>query len=414
LTGRGGHGRGEVALASAARRYRRTAACLASGVVLVTLAACSSSSSSSGGGGGSASSGSASDAGAASTPSSGASSSIVEQAKAAVAKAESTSQPWTGPTSAPTPVKGKKVACIRGQADNAADELWCQGVAAGAKAIGWSAITLDGQGTLSGQSSAILQAVSDKVDGIVLGGMDPTSLVSALSQAASNGVTVVEIQGLADPGPAPKYHIFTTVTQSGPLIGQTAGDIAIADSNGTAKVVTINDPLYQIAREKTSGAVDQVKKCSGCSVLEMLNSPIAQVNTLFPTQMTALLQKYPGKVYYIAISDAYFDAGAASLRSVGISPSGQATFIGTDGSPAAYQRIKSGQYEIATIPPPEVEQGWQAIDELNRAFNKKPWSGYVPPIQVITKSNVGALITAQGYYQPQNGYVQHYESIWGV
>ena len=97
-----------------------------------------------------------------------------------------------------------------------------------------------------------------------------------------------------------------------------------------------------------------------------------------------------------------------------MSPSGQATFIGTDGSPAAYQRIKSGQYEIATIPPPEVEQGWQAIDELNRAFNKKPWSGYVPPIQVITKSNIGTLITAQGYYQPQNGYVQHYESIWGV
>jgi ribose transport system substrate-binding protein len=403
VTRQGGCARVEAALASAAGGWRRASVCLASGVVLVAVAACGSS------GGGAAGSGSTSGAG-----SSGGASAIVAQAKAAVIKAENPNLPWAGPTSAPTPVKGKKVACIRGQADNAADELWCQGVAAGAKAIGWSATTLDGQGTLSGQSSAILQAVSDKVNGIVLGGIDPSSQASALSQAASHGVTVVAIQGLADPGPAPKYHLFATVTQSGPLIGQTASDIAIADSNGSAKVVAIDDPLYQIAREKTSGAVDQVKKCSGCKVLETLNSPIAQVSTLFPTQMTALLQKYQGKVYYIAISDAYFDTGAASLRSVGISPSGQATFIGTDGSPAAYQRIKAGQYEIGTIPPPEVEQGWQAIDELNRAFNKKPWSGYVPPVQVITKANIGTLITSQGYYQPLNNYVRHYESNWGV
>ena len=42
-----------------------------------------------------------------------------------------------------------------------------------------------------------------------------------------------------------------------------------------------------------------------------------------------------------------------------------------DGSPAAYQRIRTGTYEIGTIPEPAAMQGWQAMDEMNRALDKR-------------------------------------------
>ena len=38
-----------------------------------------------------------------------------------------------------------------------------------------------------------------------------------------------------------------------------------------------------------------------------------------------------------------------------------------DGSESAYQRIRSGQYQAVTVAEPLNLQGWQLIDEMNRA-----------------------------------------------
>ena len=55
-----------------------------------------------------------------------------------------------------------------------------------------------------------------------------------------------------------------------------------------------------------------------------------------------------------------------------------------DGSELAFQRIRSKQYQMATVPEPLHEQGWQLVDELNRAFAGEPWSGYVSGIHLVT------------------------------
>ena len=52
---------------------------------------------------------------------------------------------------------------------------------------------------------------------------------------------------------------------------------------------------------------------------------------------------------------------------------------GGDGSVSAYDRVRQGQYQAATIPEPLNLHGWQAIDEMNRAFAGAPPSGYVTP-----------------------------------
>ena len=58
-------------------------------------------------------------------------------------------------------------------------------------------------------------------------------------------------------------------------------------------------------------------------------------------------------------------------------------------------------------------QGWQVIDELNRALAGEQWSGYVSPLHVVTKENVEFDGGPNNTFDPGNGYRDEYKKIWG-
>ena len=53
------------------------------------------------------------------------------------------------------------------------------------------------------------------------------------------------------------------------------------------------------------------------------------------------------------------------------------------------------------------------FDELNRAFNKAPWSGYSPKVHLVTPDNVGKDGGPKNLFDPDNGYRAQYKTIWG-
>jgi ribose transport system substrate-binding protein len=61
------------------------------------------------------------------------------------------------------------------------------------------------------------------------------------------------------------------------------------------------------------------------------------------------------------------------------------------------------------VPEPLGEQGWQIVDEFNRAFQGQPASGYVAPVHITDSSNVAGSTL----WDPQNGYRDVYRKIWG-
>ena len=83
-----------------------------------------------------------------------------------------------------------------------------------------------------------------------------------------------------------------------------------------------------------------------------------------------------------------------------------------DGSEAAYQRIRSKRFQAGTVPEPLNMQGWQIVDELNRAFAKAPWSGYVPKVHLVTAENVGKDGGPKNVFDPDSGYRDQYKKIW--
>ena len=159
-----------------------------------------------------------------------------------------------------------------------------------------------------------------------------------------------------------------------------------------------------------------IQACSGCTVLDYVNTPLAETSTRMPGETSSLLQRFGNKwTIGLGINDLYFDFASPALQSAGVPTSGPPQFISAgDGSVAAFQRVRSGQYQIATVAEPLNEAGWQLIDELNRAIAGEAPSGYVAPVHIVTKDNIQFDGGPNNLYDPDNGYRDQYKKIWGV
>jgi len=57
-------------------------------------------------------------------------------------------------------------------------------------------------------------------------------------------------------------------------------------------------------------------------------------------------------------------------------------------------------------------QGWQLIDELNRAIAGEKPSGYATPVYLVTSQNIAFHGGPQNTFEPNNGYRNEYKKIW--
>ncbi|MEU1785346.1 substrate-binding domain-containing protein [Streptomyces sparsogenes] len=383
------------------RSARPLAAGLAAGAMLL-LAGCSSTLGDSSGGG---------DGG--KDQSASGSCSLYPAARKSFDKAESLPTSWTGPTTGPKAAGGKFVVYVSTDERNGGAHGVGQGVREAAKAIGWRFQLIDGKGTVSDQAAALNQAVALKPDGIVLGSVDAAGQKDAIRRATAQGIEVVGWHSAARPGPIADPEVFTNLSTDPAVIGRATSDWVIATSHCRAGVVILTDSQYEIARLKADAMRKRIEECGECSMLETTEVPIADVSQRMPQLITSLVQRYKGKLtHVIGINDGYFDYTASSLRSAGVQP-GRLHFGGQDGTKAAFQRIASGDYQQATVPEPLNLQGWQAVDELNRAFTGKKPSGFAPPVHVVVAGNVHKAGGDEGSYDPPNGYRDRYRAIWG-
>jgi ribose transport system substrate-binding protein len=340
---------------------------------------------------------------------------FVDQAKAFIAKVTASSDVWTGPTSGPKAASHKLVVYVSTDQRNGGAHGTGEGAAEAAKAIGWELRTLDGQGTVSGQAAAMGQAIALKPDGIILGGIDALQAAPQVEQAVKAGIKVVGWHSGPKPGPIENPPVFANITTDPLEVARAAALYTVADSNGTAGVVIFTDSAYKIAIAKSDAMAATVKQCGGCKVLAVEDTPLADVSNRMPQLTTTLLQRYGTKwSYSLGINDLYFDFIAPSLQADGIPGNGKPINVSAgDGSASAFERIRSKQYQAGTVAEPLNLQGWECIDELNRAFAGQQWSGYVPPVHLFTVANIGSDGGPKNIYDPNNNYRDHYKQIWG-
>jgi ribose transport system substrate-binding protein len=179
----------------------------------------------------------------------------------------------------------------------------------------------------------------------------------------------------------------------------------------TVGVVIFNDQRFAIANAKTQAMAEGVKRCSAglrCQLLAVVDVPISSAAQLMPQRVKDLNARF-GRTwtYSLAINDVYFDHMEMPLQ--GIQRSDIANVAAGDGSFKAQSRIRSGRAaQIATIGEPLDLQGYQLLDEIQRALNGSPPSGFVQEPLVL---NARSLQRAGGH-PPSESLKRWYHEHW--
>ena len=185
------------------------------------------------------------------------------------------------------------------------------------------------------------------------------------------------------------------------------------DGGDAVGAVIFTDSTYQIAIDKADRIKETIEAAGG-KVLEYVDTPIADTSSRMGPLTTSLLQKHGDSwTHALAINDLYFDFMGPALAAAGIPGDGspKAGSAG-DGSEAAFQRIRGGQYQTITVAEPLNLQGWQLVDELNRAIQGEACSGYVTSPALVNQDGL-AKLGDSNQFDPDSPYRDAYSSIWG-
>ncbi|MUO78900.1 substrate-binding domain-containing protein [Agrobacterium vitis] len=336
------------------------------------------------------------------------------EANAVVDKYASKVTTWDGPKSAPKPQPGKTIVVLAGDLKNGGILGVSNGVEEAAKAIGWKVKVLDGAGSIGGRTAAFGQAMALKPDAIIIDGFDAVEQAPALEQAKVAKIPLVAWHAGPTIGPDEKNGLFANISTDAMEVSKAAANWAYVDAKGKPGVIIFTDSTYAIAIAKADKMKEEIERLGG-KVLAYVDTPIAETSQRMPQLTTSLLQKYGDSwTHTLAINDLYFDFMGPSLASAGKGGTDAPINVAAgDGSESAYQRIRAGQYQKVTVAEPLNLQGWQLVDELNRALNGEKWSGYMSPLHVVTADNVEFDGGPKNSFDPDNGYRDAYKKIWG-
>lgn len=334
-------------------------------------------------------------------------------AQAVVDKYASKVDKWDGPTTGPKGAEGKTIVILAADLKNGGILGVSKGVEEAAAALGWTVKTLDGAGSIGGRTAAFGQAMALKPDGIIINGFDAVEQKPAMEAAMAAKIPMVSWHAGPTVGPIDEVGVMANVGTDAMEVSKAAADWAYIDAKGKPGVIIFTDSTYAIAIAKADRMKKEIEDLGG-TVLEYVDTPIAETSQRMPQLTTSLLQKYGDKwTHSLAINDLYYDFMGPSLAAAGKAGTDAPINVAAgDGSESAYQRIRSGQFQKVTVAEPLNLQGWQLVDELNRGMAGEKWSGYLSPLHVVTADNVEFDGGPNNGFDPGNGYRDEYKKIW--
>jgi ribose transport system substrate-binding protein len=320
---------------------------------------------------------------------------------------------FDGPKDGPKAAEGKSIVVLAGDLKNGGILGVTTGIEEAAKKIGWTVKVLDGAGSVQSRSAAVGQALALKPDGIVINGFDAAEQQAALEGVATAKIPMVSWHSGPKIGCDAPGGIFANVSTDAMDVSKKAAEWALADGGGKPGVVIFTDSTYTIAILKAA-KMKEIIEANGGTVLQWVDTPIAETSTRMGPLTTTLLQTHGAKwTHSLAINDLYFDFMGPALAAAGVAgnASPKAGSAG-DGSEAAFQRIRAQEYQAITVAEPLNLQGWQLVDELNRAISGGTCSGYITSPALVTQDGLKASGDSN-QFDPQNGYRDAYSKIWG-
>ena len=315
---------------------------------------------------------------------------------------------WRGPHAGPAACPSKRVIYVGADFKNGGIAGIYRAVQTAATELGWSVSKVDGQGDVATLRQGFSEAVRSHPDGIVVGGFQPDEVSDLVAVAQSENIVLVGWHAAEAPGPT--KDLFANVSTDPFAVAEIAAHDALSVGARTPGVVIFTDSRFAIARTKTDRMKRVVQQCGRCKLLSVEDVPISSAAKLVPPAAVRLNGKF-GRAWThtLAINDVHFDNMNFPLKNLG---RGDIVNVSAgDGSHKALSRIGSGlSQQVATVAEPLNTQGWQLIDELNRAFAGERPSGFVTTPLLITTETLRR--TGASPMELDIGYKDAYRAIW--
>jgi ABC-type sugar transport system substrate-binding protein len=312
------------------------------------------------------------------------------------------------PTTPVTPKKSARIAVIVSSLASPQAVQFAGAVKNAANELGWSAEAFDGKYSVDVQSRLISQAVQQKVDGIVIAGIAPTTVSSPIAAAAEAGIPIVNLFGYGD-----KDNGVTDIGSDPKLVGAEVGKWIVVDSGGSADVAVFDLPpggaasVSINAYQATLAAA--VKECTGCSVKKD-TVPITDATAPGTPRYVGFLKQHPrGDVDYVA---AGFDTGMIAYAKTGqqLGRTEIKTVGGLAASAAGVAEIvaRTGPVVVPAVPLGFVALA--AVDAIARRDAGQQVDHILLPAPLITADNASKF--PQGVFTPSTDYTAAFAALW--
>ena len=117
------------------------------------------------------------------------------------------------------------------------------------------------------------------------------------------------------PGPQPDLNLFVNIQEDPREIGKAEADwVDRRLRTARRKVVILSHNEYAIAEVKSMATKAEIEKCTGCKVLEYVNSPASEAAQRQPQLTTSWVQRFGLPLYATSVGDNDWDFAVPVLR----------------------------------------------------------------------------------------------------
>ena len=288
-----------------------------------------------------------------------------------------------------------------------------------AEAIGWTSRVIDGAGSVSRPHAALSQAMALKPDGIIVGGID-ADRAEGRSGSSRQGRHRRWSRWHSVPklGPIEGAPIFANVTPNAMAVAEGGRDMGVS-STPTASPASSSSPISTYSHRHRQGRRRWRREIETAGLHGALleDTPIADVSNRMPQLTTSLLQQIRRQMDAFAGDQRpllrLHGAGAGGGRHAG--DGAPQNISAGDGSEAAYQRIRAGQYQAVTVAEPLDHAGLAAGRRVEPRLRRREVVGLRPAVPRRDPGTTSTSTAARRTSSTRdNGYRDAYKKIWGV
>jgi ABC-type sugar transport system substrate-binding protein len=302
---------------------------------------------------------------------------------------------------------GKKIAFI--SCGVQACEVQGNIIKQGAADLGWTASTINTDGSPEQLQNAFETALRQGADAVILNAVNRAAVAKQIAEAKRKGVAFVTCCSTAPPGDGILANVAGTGNSA--KIGQSLAADIVADSHGKANTLYVNISAFEILKALGTQFESTYKQlCPGCGSAT-LDVPVTSIGKDAPDRIVSYLRSHPQVNYVVlSVSNALGAGLPAALSAAGLAD--KVKVVGQSGDTQTFQDLASNKMQSV------VQFDYYAIDYLMLDALARHFAGApeqpnaTPPLWIVNAHNMPADAT-QGLFPVVTNYRSEFKQLWG-